>query len=120
MKDYYVYVLVSPSTYKPLYVGKGRNKRAFAHRNKRPHRVVFIEQNLTEEKAYAIEFETIRKIGLDTLLNKKRGKGRDGRPKNRRPKLCPKINPNCVLCREKCKQPGYITIISCYTHKTHP
>ena len=72
MSIYYVYAYIRKSNGTPYYIGKGKNNRAFAkHRSgnkgvsvpKDRSKIIFLEQNLTELGALALERRMIRWYG---------------------------------------------------------
>ncbi len=81
--DYYVYAYVRKSDGSLYYIGKGRNRRAFiSHKNvttpKNKSKIVFLETNLTEVGALALERRYIRwygrkDLGTGILHNKTEG-----------------------------------------------
>ena len=83
-QKFYVYHLINPETNRVFYVGKGTGRRCYAHlsenpntcRNKRLYghiknirkhgiepKVIKIKENLTEELAYKLEAQEIKKYG---------------------------------------------------------
>jgi hypothetical protein len=85
MTIYYVYAYLRKSTLTPYYIGKGKNKRAYGKHPgivvpKDRSRIVFLECNLTELGALALERRYIRWYGrkndpnnLGILRNKTEG-----------------------------------------------
>lgn len=70
--DYYVYAYIRKSNGTPYYIGKGRSRRAFiCHKNvttpKDKTKIVFLESNLTEVGALALERRYIRWYGRKDL-----------------------------------------------------
>ena len=98
MNIYYVYAYLRKSNNSPYYIGKGKGKRAFSKQHnvsvpKDKSKIVFLETNLTEIGACALERRYIRWYGrkdLDNgiLLNKTDGgDGTPGKQGIKRPDL---------------------------------
>lgn len=89
---YYVYAYISKRTKKPYYIGKGKDNRAYGKHHKGisvpkdKNRIVFLETNLTELGAFALERRYIKWYGkrlnkTGCLLNMTDGgEGSSGRP----------------------------------------
>lgn len=75
MNIYYVYAYLNPKTGLPYYIGKGKGNRAYQKHCRVPlpncrSYIVFMEQNLTEVGAFALERRYIRWYGR---IDKKSG-----------------------------------------------
>ena len=68
MDIYYVYAYLRASDNSPYYIGKGKGKRAY-HKShnvsvlKDKSKIVFLEQNLSEEEAIQLEIKYISQYG---------------------------------------------------------
>jgi hypothetical protein len=74
MNIYYVYAYLRSSDNTPYYIGKGKDKRAFSKQHgvsvpKDKSKIVFLETNLTEIGALALERRYIRWYGRKDLNN---------------------------------------------------
>ena len=91
-EKWYVYVYRDPKDFKPFYIGKGTDLRAFSHakgygskntmckiesiRKRRQEPIVeIVAKNLSQEVALYIEMALIEFIGIANLTNKQRGRG---------------------------------------------
>lgn len=71
-KEYYTYIHLD-SNNKPLYVGKGKGRRAYEKRGYNvPYTVRIVDSNISEEDALEFEEFLISEIGIDNLYNKMR------------------------------------------------
>lgn len=95
---YYVYAYIHETEGTPYYIGKGCRKRIFRAHGKVPvpedrSKIVFLETNLTELGAYALERRYIRwygrkDIGTGILMNRTNGgEGTSGSQGIKRPDL---------------------------------
>ena len=68
---FYTYIHFNKDN-KPIYVGKGKGKRAYSKRDYNDeYTVKIIEDNVTEEQALELEELLISQIGIDNLYNKR-------------------------------------------------
>ena len=68
---FYTYIHLNKYN-KPIYVGKGKGKRAYSKRDyKEQYTVKIVEDNVTEEQALELEELLISQIGIDNLYNKR-------------------------------------------------
>lgn len=70
--NYYVYAYINKKNGIPYYIGKGKNQRAYSNHGyisvpKNKTYIVFLEKNLTEIGAMAIERRMIRWFGRKTI-----------------------------------------------------
>lgn len=69
---YYTYIHYNKDN-KPIYVGKGKGKRAYQKRNYgEPYTVKIVHDNISEEQALEFEEFLIDIIGIDNLYNRLR------------------------------------------------
>jgi hypothetical protein len=72
---YYTYLHLNQYE-KPIYVGKGKGKRAYEKRNYgEPYTVKIVHDNISEAQALEFEEFLIQEIGIDNLYNKLRKGG---------------------------------------------
>jgi len=68
---YYTYLHYN-SNNKPIYVGKGKGKRAYQKRNYgEPYTVKIVHENISEAQALEFEEFLIEEIGIENLYNKR-------------------------------------------------
>jgi hypothetical protein len=67
---YYTYIHYNTDN-KPIYVGKGKDSRAYEKRNyNEPYTVKIIDKDIPEKQALEFEEFLIEEIGIDNLYNK--------------------------------------------------
>ena len=66
--EYYTYIHIKDN--QPIYVGKGKNNRAYTKRDYDNHTVKIIDKNLSEAQALELEEFLIQEIGISKLKNK--------------------------------------------------
>ena len=73
--EYYTYIHIKDN--QPIYVGKGKNNRAYTKRDYDNHTVKIIDKNISEAQALELEEFLIQEIGIHKLKNKytKGGRG---------------------------------------------
>ena len=72
---FYTYIHYSQNN-KPIYVGKGKGKRAYHPRDYgKPYTVKIVHDNIPEAQALEFEEFLIQEIGIDNLYNKLRKGG---------------------------------------------
>ena len=65
---YYTYIHTKDN--QPIYVGKGKNNRAYSKRDYDNHTVKIIDKNISEAQALELEEFLIQEIGISKLKNK--------------------------------------------------
>jgi hypothetical protein len=65
--EYYTYIHIKDN--QPIYVGKGKNNRAYTKRDYDNYNVKIIDKNLSEETALELEEFLIQEIGINNLYN---------------------------------------------------
>ena len=66
--EYYTYIHLKDN--QPIYVGKGKNNRAYTKRDYDNHTVKIIDKNISEAQALELEEFLIQEIGISKLKNK--------------------------------------------------
>jgi hypothetical protein len=66
--EYYTYIHLKNN--QPIYVGKGKNNRAYTKRDYDNHTVKIIDKNISEDQALELEEFLIQEIGISKLNNK--------------------------------------------------
>ncbi len=66
--EYYTYIHLKNN--QPIYVGKGKNDRAYTKRDYDNHTVKIIDKNISEAQALELEEFLIQEIGISKLKNK--------------------------------------------------
>ena len=65
--EYYTYIHIKDN--QPIYVGKGKNNRAYTTRNYDNHTVKIIDKDISENQALELEEFLIQEIGINNLYN---------------------------------------------------
>jgi len=66
--EYYTYAHIRDN--KPIYIGKGKNKRAYSKRGYDNYTVSIIDKDIPELQALELEEFLIQEIGVNSLYNK--------------------------------------------------
>ncbi len=66
--EYYTYIHIKDN--QPIYVGKGKDHRAYSKRDYDNHTVKIIDKNISEAQALELEEFLIQEIGISKLKNK--------------------------------------------------
>ena len=66
--EYYTYIHLKDN--QPIYVGKGKNNRAYTKRDYDNYTVKIIDKNISEAQALELEEFLIQEIGISKLKNK--------------------------------------------------
>jgi hypothetical protein len=66
--EYYTYIHLKDN--QPIYVGKGKNNRAYSKRDYKDHTVKIIDKNISEAQSLELEEFLIQEIGIGKLKNK--------------------------------------------------
>ena len=66
--EYYTYIHIKDN--QPIYVGKGKNNRAYTKRDYDNYTVKIIDKNISEAQALELEEFLIQEIGIVKLTNK--------------------------------------------------